>query len=353
MPDGAPGRIEGSRRAALLAAEDDLTTTILPRLAVAGAEMSRVAAMRAIEIYDEKKDLVVGYRPVVLPRDIRDLSFFIMETWADLVVIDPLSAYLDPNVNTWRDSDVRAALMPLAQAAKERNTAILCMRHLNKSSGANALYRGSGSIGIIGLARSGLLVAKSPDDPEHERILASTKSNLGPPMPSLRYRVTLRAMIPTPRQCGLNGLAPARIPRPRCSAKPAAPRRLKPRWWMRQWSSCARRSAVGHVPCWRWSMRRVSNPSTPARSNVHVRGCACARLARDLAPAGAGCGHCPLLHRNRQPHHKKTWQRQRRSLHPKHRSHRSHRSHRCHRRLSSGIGVSMAPLAWTCTASRV
>lgn len=38
-------------------------------------------------------------------------------------------------------------------------------------------------------ARSGLLVAKSPDDPDHERVLASTKSSLGPPMPSLRYRI--------------------------------------------------------------------------------------------------------------------------------------------------------------------
>jgi hypothetical protein len=43
--------------------------------------------------------------------------------------------------------------------------------------------------GIIGAARSGLLVARSPDDPEHERILASSKSNLGPPLPALRYRI--------------------------------------------------------------------------------------------------------------------------------------------------------------------
>ena len=42
---------------------------------------------------------------------------------------------------------------------------------------------------IIGAARAGLLVAKAPDNPEHERILASTKSNLGAPMPSWRYRL--------------------------------------------------------------------------------------------------------------------------------------------------------------------
>jgi len=41
-------------------------------------------------------------------------------------------------------------------------------------------------------ARSGLLIARSPDDPEHERILASSKSNLGPPLPALRYRIAPR-----------------------------------------------------------------------------------------------------------------------------------------------------------------
>ena len=42
-------------------------------------------------------------------------------------------------------------------------------------------------------ARSGLLVAKHPDDPDHERVLTATKSNLGPPMPALRYRITADA----------------------------------------------------------------------------------------------------------------------------------------------------------------
>jgi len=51
------------------------------------------------------------------------------------------------------------------------------VRHLNKMTAGNPLYRGGGSIGIIGAARSGLLVAKDPDDP-NGRVLASTKSNL-------------------------------------------------------------------------------------------------------------------------------------------------------------------------------
>jgi hypothetical protein len=60
------------------------------------------------------------------------------------------------------------------------------VRHLNKMPGGNALYRGGGSIGIIGAARSGLLVAKDPDNPDH-RVLASTKCNLARLPSSLAY----------------------------------------------------------------------------------------------------------------------------------------------------------------------
>jgi hypothetical protein len=63
------------------------------------------------------------------------------------------------------------------------------LRHLNKGASSDPLFRGAGSIGIIEAARSGLLVTKAPENPEHERILALAKSNLGPPVPALRYRI--------------------------------------------------------------------------------------------------------------------------------------------------------------------
>ena len=46
-----------------------------------------------------------------------------------------------------------------------------------KASGAPAMYRGGGSIGIIGAARQAFVVAKNPHD-EDSRLLAPTKNNL-------------------------------------------------------------------------------------------------------------------------------------------------------------------------------
>lgn len=60
------------------------------------------------------------------------------------------------------------------------------LRHLNKGSGTKAMYRGGGSIAIIGAARAGFMVGANPDNPQ-EKVFAHTKHNLGPGQPSLLY----------------------------------------------------------------------------------------------------------------------------------------------------------------------
>lgn len=99
-------------------------------------------------------------------------------------------AYLPAATDSHRDQDIRSLLAPLAQLAARMGVAILIVRHLNKRSGGSPLYRGGGSIGIVGAARSGLLAARDPDDPDgHRRILAVTKSNLAAEPPALAYRI--------------------------------------------------------------------------------------------------------------------------------------------------------------------
>jgi len=100
-------------------------------------------------------------------------------------------AFLGGSTNSFRDQDVRRALAPLAGLAERLGSAEVIVRHLNKnSSERNALYRGGASIAFIGAARSGLLVARNPDDESGEsRILASTKANLGRLPRSLGYSI--------------------------------------------------------------------------------------------------------------------------------------------------------------------
>jgi len=182
MPDGAPG-IEGGAGVVLLSAEDGLGDTIRPRLEAAGADLERVVAVTEMPTDD-------GPRLPELPEDVLAVEQVVRDTGARLVVVDPLMAYLAGGVNANRDHDVRRALAPLAAMAARTGAAVLVVRHLNKggSAGGNPIYRGGGSIGIIGAARSGLLVARDPDDPDR-RILAVTKANLAAPVPALRWRL--------------------------------------------------------------------------------------------------------------------------------------------------------------------
>ena len=166
----------------ILSAEDAAADTIRPRLEAAGADLARVY------LWSHLPD-AAGSLPE-LPRDVAAIALMVERLRAALLIIDPLAAYLTRRLNPHSDPAVRRALAPIARLAQRRGLAVLVIRHLTKQGSRNPLYRGSGSIGLIGAARSGLLVAPDPDDPAGaRRILASTKSNLGPPPPALAYRL--------------------------------------------------------------------------------------------------------------------------------------------------------------------
>jgi hypothetical protein len=104
------------------------------------------------------------------------------------VVIDPIMAFLEATVATGSDPSVRQALLPLMRLAEKHRCAVLLVRHLNKDGGVQSIYRGGGSIGIIGACRSGWLVARDPHDPSR-RVLAEVKNNLAAPQSSLSFAI--------------------------------------------------------------------------------------------------------------------------------------------------------------------
>lgn len=183
MPDGTDSDLNEARGVVLLSAEDDPADTIRPRLEAAGADLSRIVLLSSVRESDGQS------RPPHLG-DLEVLRAAISAVNAALVIIDPFMAYLPDERDSYRDQDIRRVLAPLAALAHETGVAIIVVRHLNKTANGNPLYRGGGSIGIIAAARSSLLVAPDPDDPDGRvRVLAITKSNLAAPSPSLRYRV--------------------------------------------------------------------------------------------------------------------------------------------------------------------
>jgi hypothetical protein len=177
-----PARVESARETLEEAPSVELLAGRLKsgQRSAAGGDPSRAVAVSTVP------DAEGNERQIAIPDDLHVIEAAIGRVGAVLVVIDPLMAFLPGEVDSHRDQDVRRALAPLARLAERTGAAIVVVRHLNKGTGGNALYRGGGSIGIVGAARSGLLIAKHPED-DGRRVLASIKSNLAPPAPSLVF----------------------------------------------------------------------------------------------------------------------------------------------------------------------
>ncbi len=165
----------------ILNAEDDPGNTIRPRLEAAGADLTRV------HLFDRVETGTIQ-RPPILPFDLERVKDEIKAREVALVIVDPFLAFLDGEIDAHKDQDVRRCLHRLKEIAQETGAAILLVRHLNKMGHNTAMYRGGGSIGITGAARSALLIGRHPDDAA-VRVIASTKSNLGPCPRALTYHL--------------------------------------------------------------------------------------------------------------------------------------------------------------------
>ena len=180
-PDGEAGRSPAS--VLLLSAEDGWGDTIRPRLEAAGADLDRCICVAAREVDGEHGPVL---RPVVLPEDIGWIVRLIDESAATMVIIDVLAAYLSDRIDSHKDQSVRRLLALLGSAAARTRAGVVLIRHHNKTPGGPPLYRGGGSIGIIGAARAAYAVIRDPDDADH-RLMATVKSNLAGEAPTWGY----------------------------------------------------------------------------------------------------------------------------------------------------------------------
>jgi AAA domain len=181
FPDGSPA--PGPCAVVLLGREDGLRDTVVPRLLAAGADRSRIHALRGRRLPGG------SCRPPTFPADCDLLRDSLRQTGARLVITDPLDAFLDPRLGGLNSPLVRHALAAVTDVIEEARAGLNMVRHLNKAvRSVSALYRGLGSIAIGAAARTGLLVGRHPDDPEL-RVLACSKPSLTACPPSLAFRI--------------------------------------------------------------------------------------------------------------------------------------------------------------------
>jgi hypothetical protein len=192
-PDGSPGAGPGN---CLILHTEDSAGEVRSRLGKLGADLERIFLMQEQDPAGET---------VRLPSQLGRLDAALDRSKARLVVMDPVVDFLDANVNLNNDRSIRRALTPLARLMEKRSCVPLMVRHLNKSRGQRALYRGSGAIGFVGACRTAWLAGRDPLDPGR-CVLAQVKNNRAPLQPSLAYRVV--PDLPGPPRLAWLGTSP-------------------------------------------------------------------------------------------------------------------------------------------------
>lgn len=181
-----PGGYKGEPiNCAVLSLEDDTERTVVPRLMAAGCDLSRVTILDGID--DTDLDGNPLRRPWRMPGDLAALADLIVDREIRFLILDPV-AYMIGGADGNAYSEVGSILTALSDVAGRTGCTILGVRHLRKSSSSDARDAGIGSVAWTAVARAEFIVGRDPQDESGRlRVLAQSKNNLAPEVPSQTY----------------------------------------------------------------------------------------------------------------------------------------------------------------------
>lgn len=186
-PDGSrcePGNV------LVWSGEDDPADTLLPRLLAAGGDRGRVYFVSGsrvngeVESFDPARDMATLQAEAERIGNVR------------LLIVDPVVSAVagDSHKNT----ETRRALQPLVDLAACMGAAVVGITHFSKGGqGSDSTQRVVGSVAFTAMARVVLVAAKvKSEDGEDRRILARSKSNIGPDEGGFEYRLEQSEPLP-------------------------------------------------------------------------------------------------------------------------------------------------------------
>jgi hypothetical protein len=170
----------------ILSGEDNAEQVIVPRLVVAGADLSRIKLLNPLT----QQGKTLG-----LPEHLGPLRRFVDELKPALIIVDPLNAFIGNTVDSHKDAEMRhSVLQPLASLSYESGAVTVVVNHLNKSAAA-AMYRVGGSISLTAAPRGVFVFADDEDEPG-QHVFGCIKINVSAKPPAILYQLE-QVMLPS------------------------------------------------------------------------------------------------------------------------------------------------------------
>lgn len=163
-----------------LPGEEDVATMVRPRLESAGANLERVH-FPALNDRGERTRLT-------LPGHVHQIRDAILHFGCKLLIVDPLSSHVPPDINLCVDQCIHQVLDPVADMAHSLDCVVLMTRNLTKNTSAQRINQGLGGAAVGGVARS-VLVIDWPDRRTSRRVLRVVACNLAKATPALEYEL--------------------------------------------------------------------------------------------------------------------------------------------------------------------
>lgn len=171
--------------------EDDPADTLLPRLLAAGADRTRCHFVQGAM----RDGVVIPFDPA---RDLQQLREAIDSIGGiRLLIVDPVVSAVTGDSH--KNTEVRRSLQPLVDLADACGCAVLGITHFAKGGqGTDPAQRVVGSVAFTAVARVVLVAAKvkSMETGEDTRILARSKSNIGPDDGGFEYHLEQTEPLP-------------------------------------------------------------------------------------------------------------------------------------------------------------
>ena len=172
-PDGTQSPIG---KVVIWSGEDDPADTLVPRLTLSGADLSKVHFIDNIKKGNEKRSFDPAHDMEALRRKLAEIGD------VRLLIVDPIVSAIAGDSH--KNAEVRRGLQPLADLAASMRCALLGITHFSKgTSGRDPVERLTGSLAFGAVARVVLVAARHQEEGEDGRtvrLLLRAKSNIGP-----------------------------------------------------------------------------------------------------------------------------------------------------------------------------